>query len=99
MKKVFRKVSVVAIALVFAFSSCMSHSHMVGDGAKNGQEVEKRQWYALWGLVPLNNVDTKQMAGGATDYTIESETGVLDVVLNIFTGIATINSRSVIVTK
>ena len=59
----------------------------------------ERQWYVLYGLVPINEVDTNAMAGAATDYEIMTQHTGLDVIINIFTGAISINSRTVIVRK
>jgi hypothetical protein len=56
---------------------------------------QERQWYVLWGFVPINSVDTKVMAKGAKDYEIKTETNALDVVINIFTSAVTVYSRTV----
>ena len=61
--------------------------------------MEKRQWYVLWGLVPIGEVDSATLAGGATDYTIKTEQNVLDVLINFVTSMATVYSRTVSVTK
>ena len=53
----------------------------------------------LYGLVPINEVDTNAMAGEATDYEIMTQHTGLDVIINIFTGAITVNSRTVIVRK
>ena len=58
-----------------------------------------RQWYVLFGLVPINEVDTNAMAGTATDYEIMTQHTGLDVIINIFTGVISVNSRTVIVRK
>jgi hypothetical protein len=78
---------------------CSAHTHIVGSGASSGATDQARQWYILFGLVPLNNVDTATMAAGATNYEIKTEQSFLDIVMNIFTGYVTINSRTVTVTK
>ena len=80
-------------------SGCQAHRHVVGNGGGMGDEVEARQWYVLWGLVPINDVDTNEMSEGASSYTIETEITPLDFVINLFTGIVTVYSRSVTVTK
>ena len=85
--------------VMVAASGCMAHSHVIGNGGSGDELVEKRQWYVLWGLVPINEVDTAEMAAGANDYTIETERSALDVIINIFTGIITVHSRTVVVTK
>lgn len=80
-------------------SGCAAHIHVVGDGGSGTDMVEERQWYVLWGLVPINDVDTSEMSEGATDYTIQTEQSALDVVINIFTSWVTVYSRTVTVTK
>jgi hypothetical protein len=81
------KKSILAIFLfVFLLSSCMTLTHVVGTGAQSGVTTEKKQWYALWGLVPINNVDSKAMAGGASNYTITTQVKFIDYVITAFTG-------------
>ncbi|MBN1756450.1 hypothetical protein JW877_09595 [bacterium] len=87
------------LLLVFSLMSCAAHHHKVGNGAQGNQVVAARSWYILWGLVPLNEVDSQAMAGGAADYEIHTEVSPLDFVISILTGIVTVNSRTVTVTK
>ena len=84
---------------VLMIVGCATHIHQIGKGAQSNQVVEARQWYILFGLVPLNQVDTAQMAGGATNYTIKTEQSALDVIMNLFTSYVSVNSRTVTVTK
>jgi hypothetical protein len=92
-------VALVLIAvMLFLMAGCAAHIHKVGKGG-GGSAVEERQWYILWGLVPINEVDTAEMADGAEDYTITTEYGPLDVLISIVAGIVTINSRTVTVEK
>ena len=86
-------------ALIFTMVGCAGHVHQVGKGAQGNQIIETRQWYILFGLVPLNEVDTAQIAGDATDYTIVTEQSALDVVMNIFTSYISVVSRTITVTK
>jgi hypothetical protein len=97
----FKRFTAILMILVFAFVmvGCMANVHKVGNGAQGFDKMEKRQWYILWGLVPLNDVDTQNMAGDAMDYTIKTEHTPLDIVMNIFTGYITVYSRTVTVTK
>jgi hypothetical protein len=97
MKKIVSLAGITVLAL--AISGCFTLTHEVGRGAQGGSETSKRQWYALWGLVPLGETDSQDMANGATDYTVKSEQNITDIILNIFTGIVTINSMTVTVTK
>lgn len=51
---------------------CTANVHVIGDGPKGGATVKQKQWYALYGLVPLNHVDSKAMAAGAEDDQIKT---------------------------
>ena len=80
-------------------SSCYTLTHQVGSGAQGGATVEKRHWYVLYGLVPLIEVDSQAMAEGAADYTITSQHTFLDLVISAITGVVTIQTKTVKVTK
>ena len=69
------------------------------DCPQNGQVMKKKQWYVIWGLVPLNEVDTNAMAAGATDYQIKTVYGFDDCVANLFLNYVTLGIRTVEVTK
>ena len=95
-----RKLSAVVMILLALFVvGCSTHTHMVGAGPQTGEEITARQWYILWGLVPLNEVDTAEMAGGAADYMIETQTTPLDVIIGIPAAYVTVSSRTVTVTQ
>lgn len=96
--KTLRSFLFVAI-FAFTLSSCMTLVHTVGDGAKGNTTVEQRQWYALWGLVPINEVDSKAMAQGAENYTIKSQATFVDGVITFFTSIVTVTVQTVQVKK
>ena len=95
-KKLFAMLLIVGMLCVIG---CASHTHVVGNGAQGTDLIESRQWYVLWGLVPINDVDTQAMAGGASDYNIITEVNLLDAVINAFVGSATIYCRTVTVLK
>jgi len=93
-----KKVGAVFMLAVMIFMvGCAAHTHVVGNGAQGNEVTQQRQWYILWGLVPLNTVETYVIAAGANDYTIKTERSFLDIVMNIFTGIITVQSRTVTV--
>jgi len=96
-KRIILLLSITLIICLLA--GCAAHIHKVGQGAQGAQKTEARQWYVLWGLVPINEVDTQKMAEGATDYTIKTEHTALDVIINIFTTYVSVVSRTVTVTK
>ncbi len=89
----------LACGAVLLTPACYTLNHTVGSGAKSGVETEKRQWYILFGLVPLNEFDSKELAGGATDYKVQTEWTPIDILINLVTGLVTISSRTVTVTK
>ncbi len=74
---------------------CATHVHKVGNGAQGNDTTEARQWYILWGLVPINEVDTNAMAGGASDYEITTSLSVIDILIGAVAGSVTVSSRSV----
>ncbi len=94
-----KKLSLALVMAAVMFSSCFTLTHTVGSGGSGGEKIEKRAWYILWGLVPLNTVESKAMAGNATNYTVTSSRTALDVIINIFTGIVTVGSQTVTVQK
>ncbi|MFZ5433891.1 MAG: Bor/Iss family lipoprotein [Calditrichota bacterium] len=96
-----KKVVVLLLILVISFAmvGCYTINHQVGNGAQTGQKMEKKQWFVLWGLVPINEVNTLEMAAGATDYTIKTQQSFVDVVIGCFTGMVTVYPRTVTVTK
>lgn len=81
------------------FTSCYTMNHTVGNGASGTEKVAKKQWYALFGLIPINTVDSKEMAGGASNYTITTKHSFIDIIIGCITGIATIHPKTVEVTK
>lgn len=94
---------IIAASLVVAFCcllvGCYTFNHQVGNGAQNYEQVKERQWFVLWGLVPINEVDSKAMAGGAADYDVKTEFNVVDVIITVFTSYVTIHCQTVTVTK
>ena len=91
--------AIVLILGVLLLMGCAAHVHKVGNGAQGNDMMIARQWYLLYGLVPINEVDTNAMAGAATDYEIMTQHTGLDVIINIFTGAVSVTSRSVVVRK
>ena len=94
------------------FISCATHLHTVGYGPQIGVKATARQYYLLWGLVPINTIETNEMAGldingkQIENYEIQTQTGPVDIGISIALGIITlgigpavIQSRTVTVTK
>ena len=96
----FRKLSVVLLIVVILFViGCATHVHQVGKGAQGNETMEARQWYILWGLVPINNVDTNAIAAQTTDYEITTSITPVDFIINVVAGYITVNCRTVTVRK
>ena len=96
----FRKLSAVfLIVAMLCVIGCAAHVHKVGKGAQGNDLTMARQWYVLWGIVPINDVDTNAMAEGATDYEITTLVTPLDFVISFVLGFATIDCRTVTVQK
>ena len=62
---------------------CATHVHTVGAGSQTGLTETARQYYLLYGLLPLNTVDTGEMSGGAADYEIQTQYGPVDMGISI----------------
>ena len=90
--------AILVVAMLFMVG-CSVHTHVVGEGAKSARTESATQWYILFGLVPLNTVNSNAMAAGAANYTIKTQTSFIDGLIGIFTGIVTISRRTVEVTK
>lgn len=97
----FRKITSIFLIAAFAlmFAGCYTQTFVVGNGAQGSTQVEAKQWYILWGLVPLNTVNSNSMAGNADDYTIVTKHTFVDVLMGIVTGIVTVSPKTVRVTR
>ncbi|MEI0509024.1 Bor/Iss family lipoprotein [Brachyspira intermedia] len=87
------------IISIFAISCSYQHRHLVGNGSQTGVTLTRKQWYALWGLVPVNDVDVERLAGGSENYEIYTRSNAGDFFINLFTGIIGFTSRTVTVRK
>lgn len=85
MKKMMLQVAFLC-SIVVLMSSCRATMHTVGTGGKGDcksqYDATEKQMYLFWGLLPLNKVDSKAMAGGATNYTIRTTTTFVDGLIN-----------------
>ena len=90
------------------FIGCAAHIHTVGYGPQTGVKATARQYYLLWGIVPLNTVDTNEMVGTdingnqIENYEINTQYGALDIAINLISFSTTglfFSSRTVTVTK
>lgn len=100
MARTMRNVVLIGLVAAFAFVmvGCMTHEHVVGTGAATGYTESAKQFYIIGGLVPLNNVDTKAMSGGAENYKIVTKTSVIDALISSVT-VGLLQARTVQVVK
>ncbi|MFN2312585.1 MAG: Bor/Iss family lipoprotein [Spirochaetia bacterium] len=94
-----KKLAVLAILAMFVLGACYTQTHTVGAGPQTGETTEVRQWFVLYGLIPLTEADSQEMAAGATDYEIVTEMNLIDVVIGMFTQVVTVAPRTVTVTR
>lgn len=99
MAKAMRNIVILGTIALFAFVmvGCITHEHIVGTGAATGYTESAKQFYII-GLVPLNTVDTKAMSGGAENYKIVTQTGIIDALISSVTG-GILQARTVQVIK
>ena len=90
---------IISFSLVLLLSACATHSHVIGEGPSSGLTEEKRQYYGLYGLIPLNKVDTNAMVGGAANYKLETGAQPIDILIGAVGGSFTVTSRTIKVTK
>ncbi len=96
----FRKLSALFLIVATLFViGCAAHVHKVGKGAQGIDMTVERQWYVLWGLVPINDVDTNTIAEEATDYEITTSVGLVDAIINLVLGQVSVHCRTVTVMK
>ena len=89
MKKVKVNLVLALFGLSIIMTSCNATMHTVGTGGKGdcksvGQfDAKKKQWYLFWGLLPLNKVDSKDLASGSQNYTVRTTTSFGDGLIAI----------------
>ncbi|MBU2018264.1 MAG: Bor family protein [Bacteroidetes bacterium] len=66
------KITMILFASSLLLTSCYSYTSVVGTGAKSGVQTTKWNHYIIYGLAPLSLSDSKEMAGGAENYTVHT---------------------------
>ncbi len=101
--RVLKVVTATTLVAVMALANfgCFVQRHDVGAGATGGERQEFNQWFVLWGLVPITQIedDHEAAAAGATDYTVVSEFTPLDCVINFFTSFVTVYRKTITIEK
>ena len=95
-----RRLSAVLLIVAKIFVvGCAAHTHKVGHGPAFKRATVERQWYLLYGLVPINDIDTQAMAEGRSNYEITTQVTLIDFIYRFLFSPITITSRTVTVTR
>ena len=101
-----KKTTVLMVATTLLIVACSTHVHTIGTGPETGERRTARQFYLIYGLIPLNTVDTDEMADSAANYEIQTRVGIVDAGIAVGLAIVTlgvgpviVQSRTVTVTK
>ncbi len=82
-----------------ALVGCEVHTHRIGGGATGAGAESTRQFYVLFGWLPLNDVDVQGTTGDLVSYEIRTETSAIDLLLTPLLLPLTVTSRTVTVYK
>ena len=83
------KLFAITLIISMLFISCATHFHTVGIGPQTGVVQASRQYYIIFGLVPINSVDTIELAGidmngnPIENYEIKTQYTVVDFAIQI----------------
>jgi hypothetical protein len=100
-----RRATLVAVAMAMLIgmagmnTGCFKQQVQVGTGGTGAERTEMRQWFVLWGLVPITQIDPEGVVAGADNYTVESIFTPLDVIIGIFTSFVTIYPKTIAIEK
>ncbi|AXG73270.1 hypothetical protein DVK85_03120 [Flavobacterium arcticum] len=67
------KIFTAAFAASMLLTSCYTYTTVVGKGAQSNVTVTKWNHYVIYGLAPVGVSDSRDMADGATDYTVTTK--------------------------
>jgi PBP1b-binding outer membrane lipoprotein LpoB len=83
-KKSMKRMSVVFAASML-LTSCYSYTSVVGNGAQGNNETTNWNHYVIYGLAPVGVSDSKQMAGGAENYTVHTRQSFVNGLISAIT--------------
>ena len=74
------------MAMLFVTSmlltSCYSYTSVVGNGGSGNSQTTEWNHYVIYGLAPVGVSNSKQMAGGASDYTVHTRQSFLNGIVS-----------------
>ena len=83
-RKTLRNASLYVVMLL-VLNSCYSYTSVVGKGAQGDTKVVKNNTYFIHGLVKTKQSNPKEMADGATNYTVETKHTFINGLLTAIT--------------
>ena len=88
--------AVLLIVFLLPMTACYNLTHVVGTGGEGTRVIaEQRQWFAIFGLIDMNDVDSKEMSDNVVNYTVVYEMTTVDFIKSILTSLATIQCCTV----
>ncbi|BDD11040.1 hypothetical protein FUAX_34720 [Fulvitalea axinellae] len=75
----------LVMAMPLIMTSCYVSQFKVGSGPKLGVSASEKEHYLVFGLVKLNEVDSKSMAEGRRHYEITHQSTFGDGLLSVLT--------------
>lgn len=86
------------LAIVVWCAGCQVHTHQVGGGPTGIGEESARQYYWMFGLLQMNEVNVQRMAADLGSYEIRSEITFWDFLLSPLL-LVTVTTRTVTVRR
>ena len=96
-----RFVPALALGASLLLPGCFSMQTTVGRGPQHVPVgvVTRTRWFALFGLVPMDDFDSHALSGGVPDYRVTTEFTFSDVVMSALTSFVTFYRQTVTVEK
>jgi len=73
--------SLLLVLILLSLPACQVHVHRVGGGATGLGSESQRQYYGVFGLWRVNEVDVQRMASDLTGYEVHTEYSFVDFLL------------------
>jgi hypothetical protein len=94
-KKSIKMMTILFVSSVL-LTSWYSYTSVVGEGAQGNSKVTKWNHYVIYGLAPVGVSDSKEMAGGAENYTVHTRQSFVNGLVSSLTfGIYTPSTTTV----
>lgn len=79
------KIATIYLVMLLILNSCYTYTSVVGKGAQGDIKVVQNNTYFIHGLVKTKQSDPKEMANGATNYTVETKHTFINGLLTAIT--------------